>query len=332
MAAATDVSRTPAAPAPAPPPAAARPRRWSWARVRRAGLPYLLLLPAVCFELLVHVVPMLVGIWISFKQLTEFFIRNWGAAPSAGLDNYRFALNIDNAVGSALLQSFWTTLSFTLLVVALSWFIGTGAALLLQDPCRGRGLLRTYFLVPYALPAYTAAITWEFMFQRDNGLVNQVLVHELHLTSVAPFWLIGNNSFVALVVTAVWRTWPFAFLVVTAGLQNIPGELYEAAAIDGAGMWQRIRRITMPSLRPVNQVLLLVLFLWNFNDFNTPYVLFGNVAPPQANLLSLQIYDTSFENWNFGSGSAMSVLLLLFLLLVTAVYLLLTNRGRNADA
>jgi multiple sugar transport system permease protein len=97
-------------------------------------------------------------------------------------------------------------------------------------------------------------------------------------------------------------------------------------------MWQRIRRITMPSLRPVNQVLLLVLFLWNFNDFNTPYVLFGNVAPPQANLLSLQIYDTSFENWNFGSGSAMSVLLLLFLLLVTAVYLLLTNRGRNADA
>jgi multiple sugar transport system permease protein len=327
MAAATEL-RPPAAPeAPAP-----RRRPLSWARVKRAGLPYLLLLPAVCFELLVHVVPMVVGIWISFKQLTEFFIRNWGAAPSAGLDNYRFALNIDNAVGSALLQSFWTTLSFTLLVVALSWFIGTGAALLLQDPCRGRGLLRTYFLVPYALPAYTAAITWEFMFQRDNGLVNQVLVHELHLTSVAPFWLIGNNSFVALVVTAVWRTWPFAFLVVTAGLQNIPGELYEAAAIDGAGMWQRIRRITMPSLRPVNQVLLLVLFLWNFNDFNTPYVLFGNVAPPQANLLSLQIYDTSFENWNFGSGSAMSVLLLLFLLLVTAVYLLLTNRGRNADA
>ena len=323
MATATDVGR----PTTTPP----APARRSWSRLRRAGLPYLLLLPAVCFELLVHVVPMLVGIWISFKQLTQFFIGDWGAAPNAGLTNYRFAQDFDNAVGSALLHSFLITCGFTVLVVALSWLIGTGAAVLLQDPFRGRGLLRTYFLVPYALPAYAAAITWEFMFQRDNGLVNRVLVNELHLTSHAPFWLIGNNSFAALVITAVWRTWPFAFLVVTAGLQNIPGDLYEAAAIDGAGVWQRIRRITLPSLRPVNQVLVLVLFLWNFNDFNTPYVLFGNVAPPQANLLSLQIYDTSFQSWNFGSGSAMSVLLLLFLLVVTALYLLLTGRGRRTS-
>ncbi|WP_408022797.1 carbohydrate ABC transporter permease [Streptacidiphilus fuscans] len=296
------------------------------------GLPYLLLLPAVLFELLVHVVPMLVGIFMSFKQLTEFFIRNWTAAPSAGLDNYRFALNFNGAIGSMLLHSFLVTCGFTVLTVGISWLFGTGAALLMQDPFRGRGLLRTYFLVPYALPAYTAAITWEFMFQRDTGLVNRLLVDDLHLFHTAPFWLIGGNSFWALVVTAVWRTWPFAFLVITAGLQNIPGDLYEAAAIDGAGVWRRIRSITLPQLRPVNQVLVLVLFLWNFNDFNTPYVLFGNVPPPQANLISLQIYDTSFQNWNFGSGSAMSVLLLLFLLVVTAVYLLVTNRRRKADA
>lgn len=327
MAAATELRPPAASEAPA-----RRRSPLTWARVKRGALPYLLLLPAVCFELLVHVVPMLVGIWISFKQLTEFFIRNWGAAPSAGLNNYRFALDFNNAVGSQLLHSFGITCAYTVLVVLLSWFLGTGAAILLQDPFRGRGVLRTYFLVPYALPAYAAAITWEFMFQRDDGMLNHVLT-QLHLTSSGnePFWLLGNNSFAALVVTAVWRTWPFAFLVVTAGLQNIPGDLYEAAAIDGAGVWQRIRRITMPSLRPVNQVLVLVLFLWNFNDFNTPYVLFGSAAPPQANLVSLQIYDTSFQNWNFGSGSAMSVLLLLFLLLVTAVYLFFTSRGRKAD-
>ncbi|WP_377268030.1 carbohydrate ABC transporter permease [Peterkaempfera sp. SMS 1(5)a] len=321
---------TEAAPARASAPPPVPPWR-SWVRVRRAGLPYLLLLPAVCFELLVHVVPMLVGIFMSFKQLTQFFIRNWGAAPGAGLNNYRFALDFNGAIGRTLLHSFWVTCAFTVLTVGLSWLIGTGAALLLQDPFRGRGLLRAYFLVPYALPAYTAAITWEFMFQRDTGLVNRLLVHDLHVFNAPPFWLIGPNSFYALVLTAVWRTWPFAFLVVTAGLQNIPGELYEAAAIDGAGMWQRIRRITLPQLRPVNQVLVLVLFLWNFNDFNTPFTLFGNVPPPQADLISLQIYDTSFQNWNFGSGSAMSVLLLLFLLLVTAVYLMITNRGRKAD-
>jgi multiple sugar transport system permease protein len=306
--------------------------RLAWERVQRASLPYLLLLPAIVFELLVHVVPMLVGIFMSFKRLTQFFIRNWIAAPSVGLDNYHFALNVNGVVGQKLLHSFWTTCAFTVLTVGLSWLIGTGASLLMQDPFRGRGLLRTYFLVPYALPAYTAAITWEFMFQRDNGLVNLLLVNYLHLFKQTPFWLLGANSFWALLITAVWRTWPFAFLVVTAGLQNIPGDLYEAAAIDGAGVWRRIRSITLPQLRSVNQVLILVLFLWNFNDFNTPYVLFGNVPPPQANLLSLQIYDTSFHNWNFGTGSAMSVLQLLFLLLVTAAYLLATNRRRKADA
>lgn len=325
MAATADTDRPPR------PPAATLRKRAGWPRIRRAGLPYLLLLPAVCFELLVHVVPMLVGIWISFKQLTVYFIRNWSAAPNAGLTNYRFALKTDGAVGRALLHSFVVTLSFTVLVVGLSWLLGTGAAVLMQDPFRGRGALRTFFLVPYALPAYTAAITWEFMFQRDHGIVNQIIVHDLHLTSHPPFWLIGNNSFSALVITALWRTWPFAFLVVTAGLQSIPVDRYEAAVVDGAGVWQRLRKITMPALRPVNLVLLLVLFLWNFNDFSTPFVLFGNVPPAASNLLSLQIYDTSFQNWNFGSGSAMSVLLLLFLLAVTVVYLLVTGRGRNAD-
>jgi multiple sugar transport system permease protein len=315
----------------AEPPPARPPTRRSWQRVRRAGLPYLLLLPAIVFELLVHVTPMLVGIFMSFKQLTQFFIRNWSAAPFAGLANYRFALNFNSVVGQKLLHSFWITCCFTVLTVGLSWLIGTGASLLMQGPFRGRGLLRTYFLVPYALPAYTAAITWEFMFQRDNGLVNQLLVNDLHLFKQPPFWLLGGNSFWALLITAVWRTWPFAFLVVTAGLQNIPGDLYEAAALDGAGVWRRIRSVTLPQLRPVNQVLILVLFLWNFNDFNTPYVLFGNVPPPQANLVSLQIYDTSFHSWNFGSGSAMSVLLLLFLLLVTTAYLLVTNRKGKAN-
>lgn len=142
-----------------------------------------------------------------------------------------------------------------------------------------RGFLRALFLVPYALPVYAAVITWAFMFQRDNGLVNHVLHDQLGITDQPSFWLIGDNSIYALIVVSVWKGWPFAFLMLMAALQNIPRELYEAAAIDGAGVRQQIRRITMPSLRPVNQVLVLVLFLWTFNDFNTPYVLFGKAAP-----------------------------------------------------
>jgi multiple sugar transport system permease protein len=308
--------------------AAARRRRPG--RLRRIGLPYLLLLPALLFELLVHLVPMAVGVLISFKTLTLLYLTQWEHVPWVGLGNYRIVADINGAIGQALLHSFVVTCAFTAIAVSLSWLLGCAAAILAQDHFRGRGVLRAIFLTPYALPTYTSVITWAFMLQYNNGLVNSVLHNELGITSSPTFWLLGDNSFIALVTVSVWRNWPFAFLVITAGLQSVPREFYEAAAIDGAGVWQQIRRITMPALRPVNQVLVLVLFLWTFNDFTTPFVLFGNAAPQPADVISIHIYDASFLTWNFGEGSAMSVLLLLFLLVVSGCYLLFTSRRRDA--
>jgi multiple sugar transport system permease protein len=309
----------------APPPAT---RRRRGARPRLT--PYLFLVPALVLELLVHLVPIATGIWMSLRGLTLFYIRNWSAAPFTGLGNYRTALNTDGAAGRELLHSLWVTSAYTVLSVGGAWLLGITAAVLLQKPFRGRGILRTVFLTPYALPAYAAVITWSFLFQHDNGLVNHVLVDQLHITDDRPFWLIGGNSFSTLVVVSVWRTWPFALLCLTAGLQTVPPDLYEAAAIDGAGFGRQLKEITLPMLRPVNQVLILVLFLWTFNDFNTPYVLFGKSAPHAADLISVHIYQASFLTWNFGLGAAMSVLLLGFLLVVTAVYLTATRRRRDA--
>lgn len=119
-------------------------------RLRRIGLPYLLLLPALALELLIHLVPMVVGIVMSFKQLTQFFIRDWSAAPWAGLRNYRMAVDFNAPVGQSLLNSFWVTCAFTALAVGLSWLVGITAAVMMQDDFRGRGLLRAVFLLPYA--------------------------------------------------------------------------------------------------------------------------------------------------------------------------------------
>jgi len=307
-----------------PPRAPARPAR----RTRRSLLPYLLLVPAVVLELGVHVVPMVVGVWMSLLELTQFHIRDWSTAPFVGLDNYRATLDVDTAAGQELLHSYWVTAAYTVASVGLSWLLGIAAAVVLQRPFRGRAFLRTLFLTPYALPIYAAVVTWSFMFQRDTGLVNQVLL-DTGITDHRPFWLIGGNSFVAVLVVSVWRSWPFAFLCLMAGLQNVPDDMYEAAYIDGAGFWRRFQYVTLPMLRPVNQVLLLVLFLWTFNDFNTPYLLFGGSAPPAADLVSIHIYQSSFIIWDFGAGSAMSVTLLLFLLVVTAGYLFLTRRRRS---
>ena len=209
-----------------------RRRRGRWLGRRR--LPYLLILPAICFELLVHILPLLAGIGMSFLGLSQFFVRNWTAAPVTGVRNYRIALDFGGPIGSGLLHSFAITAAYTLLVIALCYGMGLAGALLVNSEFRGRSWFRTLFLIPYALPVYVAVIAWSFMLDRDNGSLNTLLVNDLHVVDRRPFWLLGTNAFWSIVMTTVWRLWPFAFLMILAGLQNIPRELYEAAALDGA--------------------------------------------------------------------------------------------------
>lgn len=303
------------------------PRWWQ----RPAALPYLLIAPAVCFELVVHIIPMITGAVISLFELTVYYVRDWGDAPFVGLSNYAAGVSPATPAGSAFWSSFGITLLYTVIVVAGAWAIGTVAAMCLNVEFRGRRWLRAAFLLPYALPLYVGVIVWRFMFQKD-GAINTLLAENLDILSDKPFWLIGGNAFWAMVVTSIWRWWPFAFLIVLAGLQNIPNELYEAAAIDGASAWKRFRNITLPQLSSVNLVLVLVLFLWNFNDFNVPFVLFGKSPPDSANVLSLFIYSNAFSNWNFGMGSAMSVVMLAALMVIAGIYMRVLRRGGDTRA
>ncbi|MET4780960.1 sugar ABC transporter permease [Glaciihabitans sp. UYNi722] len=318
---------------PARPAASSGSQRAKKRRLPGWWLPLVLIAPAVVLELLIHVAPMLVGIWMSFIKLTQLYIANWSAAPFLGFGNYSVSLDFSGPQGAALLQSFLTTCLFTIVVVGVSWSFGMAAAVALQRSFFGRGVLRTLFLIPYAVPMYAGIIAWKFMFQQQTGVINHVLT-SLHLTSAGhePFWLIGSNALPSVIIVAIWRTWPFAFLMLMAGLQSIPEDLYEAAALDGAKPFRQWRSVTLPGLGGVNRVLLLVLFLWTFNDFNTPFILFGGNEPPAGDLISIHIYNTSFVNLNFGFGSAMSVLLLLFLLVVTGIYLFISNRRSDDNA
>lgn len=320
------VAVAPEAPAPAAPPAK---RRGQWS-VGGGALPYLLLAPALLFELLVHVIPMLTGVVISFLKLNQFYLRHWLDAPFAGLGNYSLSLDFHSEIGVDLLRSVAITIAYSIVVVSFSWLFGIFGATLLQRSMRGRSALRTIFLIPYALPVFTSVIVWKFMLNQDNGLVNHVLA-QTGLGDGRHFWLLGNSAFFSMALVGVWRLWPFALLTLMAGMQSIPTDLYEAAEVDGANRWQQFRKLTVPMLQPVNQVLVLVLFLWTFNDFNVPYTLFAGSTPASADLISVHIKQNSFITWNFGLGSAMSVLLLLFLLVVTVGYLAVTSR-RTRDA
>ncbi|MBD8658875.1 multiple sugar transport system permease protein [Frigoribacterium sp. PvP120] len=301
-------------------------------KAHRSPLAYFLVAPAALAELLVHIIPMVLGVWIAFITLNQLSIANWVNAPFVGLRNFVTALDPSSPIAGQLYGALGRTLLFTVIVVAIAWSMGMLGAVLLTSSFKGRGILRTLFLVPYALPSYVGTIAWAFMFNQRDGAINRFLVDDLGILQDRPFWLLGGNSFWAIVIVTAWQFWPFAFLMLLAALQNIPGDVYEAASLDGASLWKQFTQITLPMVKPANAVLLLIMSLWIFNQFNVPYVLFGPASPEQATLISPLIYQQSFNNWNFGLGGAMSVMLLIVLLIASAFYIrMVLPKGQHDD-
>ena len=288
-------------------------------RLRRAT-PYLFMAPAVIAVVLVQIVPMLAGVVMSFMKLNQFTIGDWTHAPFVGLSNYRIAIGSDNAISRALFTSFLVTFLYSVVIVAGSWVLGMAAAVFLSEEVRGRKVMGSLFLLSYALPTFVAATLWTFMFQ-PHGAVNVVLGDDLGLIPGDTFWFAGSKAFWAMSVNTLWRTWPFAFLMLLPAVQSIPGELFEAARVDGANRWREFRAITLPSTRSVALLLVLIIGFWTFNDFTTPYLMFSSAAPTSVDVLSLVIYRTSFVNLNFGLGSAMSLLMVAFMVGASMLYL-----------
>ncbi|HVI38778.1 MAG TPA: sugar ABC transporter permease, partial [Gaiellales bacterium] len=185
---------------------------------------------------------------------------------------------------------------------------------------RGRKWARALMLAPWIVPGFVVATIWQFMWQSDVGIVNKVLVDYLYLLGHRPTWLAGDNALWAMIIPSVWRGMPFAMIFFLAGLQAIPAELHEAAAIDGAGPWRRFRYITLPLLRPLIAVQLLFGVIYSAYQFTIPYVMLGNNPGPDADLIMTLIVRQSFSNNLFGFGAAASTLLMLVMLIWVAVW------------
>jgi multiple sugar transport system permease protein len=289
---------------------AGRPRRS--AERSRKRFAYWLIAPAVTFMVLVHLVPTAAGVLLSFKRLNTFtFSRLWDA-PWAGLENYRGILfDSANPLHSGFLGAVQNTAVYTFWTVALTLGGGLLVALLLNREMRGMRLVRTLMLAPWIVPSFVVAVLWQFMWQSDVGIVNKVLVDYTHVLGDRPIWLLGGNSMWAIVIPSVWRGMPFAMIFFLAGLQAIPAELHEAAAIDGAGPLRRFRHITLPLLRPLIAVQLLFGVIYAAYQFSIPYIMLGSNPGPDADLMMTLIYRQSFSNNLFGFGAAASTLLML---------------------
>jgi multiple sugar transport system permease protein len=304
-----------------------RGRRRSAAGARRR-FAYWLIAPAAVFMVLVHLLPTLGGFLLSFKNLNTFTFSKLFGAPWTGLANYRSILfDAGNPLRKGFFGAVENTAVYTFWTVGLTLGGGLAVALLMNREMRGIRFVRTLMLTPWIVPSFVVAVLWQFMWQSDVGIVNKVLVDYTHILSHRPIWLLGPKSIWAIIIPSVWRGLPFAMLIFLAGLQAMPRELHEAAAIDGAGAFRRFRYITLPLLRPLIAVQLLFSVIYAAYQFAIPEIMLGTNPGPDADLVMTLIYRQSFSNNLFGFGAAASTLLML----IMCVWVLVWYRAFRRD-
>ncbi len=293
------------------PPVRARPP-WrtalSWWVERRIA--YVLILPTLLGIAILTLYPLANAFVISFQD-NRLRSRE---SPFIGFDNYRAIVSDPEVWNSIRL-----TLIFTVTSVVGSFLIGLALALLLNRPLWGRRYIRSLFIIPWAIPAFVAALTWSWMFNDQFGILTAVL--KSWGVARPPIWLDKEHALWSLIGVMIWKSFPFQLVVLLAGLQTIPGDLYEAAAVDGANARQRFRAITLPLLQPVAMVSILLAAINAFHYFPIPWILTRGGPSNATNVISIETYSQAFGAGNFGRGAAAAIVMFLFILAMSAVYI-----------
>ena len=291
-------------------------------REQRTG--WTLLLPALIVLLLVYAYPILRAFWLSV------YTQNLGTELQrifSGLSNYQ-RMSGDGRFW----QSLWNTAIFTTTSVLLELILGIGVALVLNQAFRGRSIVRTITLIPWALPTAVMGVAWAWIFNDQYGVVNDVL-QRLGIIETGISWL-GNPvlAMVAVILADVWKTTPFIALLLLAGLQSISNDLYEAHALDGATPWQSFWKITVPLLMPQIVISLLFRFAQAFAIFDLIQVMTGGGPGGATETVSIYIYSTVMRYLDFGYGSALIVVTFLILLAAVAIASFLLSKARTNAA
>ena len=271
--------------------------------------PYLLIAPTVLGILLVDVYPLLFNALISLQE------RKISTANPVfvGLRNYATVIR-----DPEVLHSLKVSVMFTVASVTLSYAIGLVLALLLNRRLRWRGVLRAVFIVPWAIPAFVAALIWGWMYNDQFGIIS-ALAKDLGI-SRPPIFLSAPYALGSLITVMVWKSFPFQFVVLLAGLSAIDEEILRAAEVDGASPWQRFWQITFPLLKPVSMVAILLAAINAFQYFPIPWLLTQGGPANATNVVPIAVYNTAFLGGDFGASAAMAMLMFLFIVVMGGLY------------
>jgi multiple sugar transport system permease protein len=304
-----------------------RARRSDWlGEIWSSWADYLYVLPAIVVMLVVIAYPIYYTVELSF----------FATPPGLQLREKTF-VGLDNYVAIVTSEVFWrvtlNTVIWTLSSTLVAFVLGFALALALHREFFGRAALRGLFIIPWVISAVAASYIWKWIYHSDFGIIGVVLV-QLGIVDRPPNFIDSTGTVLAsLIVVNIWREFPFAMIMMVAGLQTVPEQLLRAAQVDGASAWQRFWHVTFPHLRSVTTVTILLLAVANFNAFIIPWIMTGGGPANASHIWITHIYELAFGRQRWGVASAYSVLLFTILMTLGYFYVrALTGSDRREPA
>ena len=223
----------------------------------------------------------------------------------------------------------WQTMIFTVGATVLPFLIGLALALVLNQSFPGQRFLRGAFLIPWLIPGVVVSFLWMWIFDANYGVLNGILI-SLGAIDSPVAWLFSTDSArAALIIAKTWNTFPWIMVMLLAALQTVPGELHEAAAMDGAGTVRRFFTVTWPHIRGVAGLVILLEFIWNFQHFDTIFVLTGGGPAGTTQTFATEVYDTAFKGYDLGNAGALGIVWMALLTVLVVVYVWLSERSEK---
>ncbi|TAH50636.1 MAG: sugar ABC transporter permease [Treponema sp.] len=285
---------------------------------------WLMILPVFALLALIIYIPVARGIALAFQHYTMYDLSK---VRFNGLDNFAAIIN---DVNFNFVQILWNTFIWIFVSLFLQFSLGFTLALLLKKPFRGRGLYTGFVFYAWALSGFAIGLVWAWLFNGQFGLVNDILMR-LGLIK-APIGFLSDPRFAmaSVIIANVWYGVPFFAIMLLAALQSIPNELYESAAIDGAGPARRLFSITIPYVMPtiVSTTLLRTMWIMNFPDII--YAMTGGGPANSTNIMATQMINMIYKNFDYGQGSAMGVMIMVLLMIYAFVYLKIMSRKETS--
>lgn len=289
-------------------------------RIARHWADYLYVAPALGVMLLVIAYPIYYTVYLSFYSTPPNLALE--DRIFVGLENYGRILGADSFHEATV-----NTLVWTLFSTGIAFVLGLGAAIVLNGVFVGRGLVRGILLVPYVISAVAASYVWRWMYHSDFGVIGAAAV-AMGLSD-QPINFLDNRETVmaSLIAVNVWKEFPFAMIMMLAGLQTVPDQLLRAARVDGASAWSRFWHVTMPHLKNVTLVTVLLLLVANLNSFTIPWIMTGGGPAGASEIWITHIYQIAFGRIRFGLASAYSVILFVVMMALAYFYVRALTRG-----